>query len=801
MKRYFVVIIVNILFSLSNLHGQPIDQAAYINTNKELINAGDCYQIIWSFPENAYYLKDCPQYDDIELWKFKLIKVDCGLICNMVYNIMINGQVVKTGWKFDDEIVGNFFLENYIKDEIAKGNHNLEVKITMATDCMDGTSKVDEVIRNIEIIGKGDSYSKFYYIDQNSPQNWDDCKRAEGSDLFKKSLTCYKKGPKTISMGYETKEIKTNGNIGETTVTVGFNFFGVPATIEQSFQIPTNFYEKSTYFGVSSAITLQPPTKEGKCVFAAVTVTHDHYREMVYENDCNPEVNDKFIGSQDYYIPINFGLVQCAYDPQCTQVPNVKLKYQRKSNIINRSNCSGTLIAEAKPIEEVNYYTWTLPDGTTFDGDAQIEINEPGLYKCVVSNICGQKSEVQFNNCTNTSYSPWRYDPGTKMYCRQVTCQCGEVAAFRESSTYNQCITPDRYDGSWNFDNGKKKCTKHAYWTDQDGNEIDLTSAVSEEDILARDENVVKEPAGVIEYYDEWSKKCVREYRCDDNSPGYEEEQEPNYGEWQYDDWSENCYREVFCFGGSEPAKDQDGWEVSEEAEGEVNWEFQEDDLTCYGTVYCGNNETDIELEIGSEMEWYWNEGISKCKTETIECNDIEQENEVSEDPADIGEWEYDDFWEICVRDVYCETADETYEDTYFAAYSYDENNYADCDEENGEFSYRVYCGTETDIYICRNVPPDPLASGQNHLTPNNKTTTSVNKLPDNIETKYKYYRIHVFSIDGRDRKIESVKNVSDVDNYINFFKKYRAQKNIKYFYSVYGENNFLYTKRFVIFK
>lgn len=811
MKRYFVVLIVVILCLEAGITqpGPPPFEATSVLADKSFYR-GDCYEIRWNFDNNDIYDIDCPQYNENKNWTVTISKTECNGDCWISYDVLMNElEILKLGdFAYLDNYSTTIDLKPYILDEYNKRNGNkLEIAILMTKHCLSNplASETTLIYHKIQIVGKNNGGTYSIYDEpvlEDPPGMLHPCEEArKDQDWFLEYVTCCG-ATRTIQFGWDSKIITQSGHPGTTTLAVSFGASGIGGSLEQEYQVPIQFLEKVKFSGSFSSVTLKGGM-DGICYYPAIVVTYAKVIERIMEADCDPRKPDQQIGIKEHFFPANFALLAdgCESYKHCKQQGGKLLHQKRSGGIIARNNCSGKLIMDYSNKDEVYTYTWILPDGTTIDGGEELEINEPGLYKCIVQDMCCNKFEFQFNNCDKLTYGQWYYNSGSKQYCREVTCQCGDVVALRESNTYTQCVSPSRYDGGWNFDNGKKKCTKHAYWTDQDGNEIDLTSAVVEADIEAGDENVVKEP-DVIEYYDEWSQQCIREYRCDDDSPGFKEEEDPTYGVWKYDEWSEKCYREIFCFESNDPAKDKNGWEVSDEAEGEVNWEFQENDFTCYGIVYCDNEETDIELEIDPEMEWYWNEGAGKCKTKTIECDDIEQENEVFEDPSDIGDWEYDDFWEICIRDVYCETAGETYEDLGTTAYSYDENNYADCDEEEGEYSYKVYCGvTETDIYICRDVPPGSLPPGQNYEASNNITSTSENKSVDKDKENYKYFRIHVFSIDGRDRKRESVKNVSDIDNYISFFKKFRAHKNIKYFYSVYGENKFLYSKRFVIFK
>ncbi len=809
MKKFLFVF--GLFFSFyGSILGQPIAEsdAWIITPPKTPVGDGGCYEIIWGFDNyDVYSLCDNSNNNGFE--NLRIVEIPCNSNCVYGYTLYIDGN--KKELNRDDGLGYNFNLKAFLKDYYIEflDREKVIITIEVSKKCNGGKKEISTNTQVIQFAGKGMKYYQYEDLGWEDPPGYYVCDLYKnGDDLYKNdalynaSHTCCR-GSQTVTLSYEESITSNSGHLGGTNVGVNIKLGpNIGINFSQSIQFPFVINSTTSSFGIESSVTLKG-NENGVCEYAAIYTSHKHIHEYVYIEDCDPNTVEMPVEENDYWVPMNHYLVKCEDYAICNP-PNGNIEeFNEHRKLMARDECSKEL-KMAVTDENYNYtYTWTLPDGTVIEGESIILADQPGLYTCLVKDECCNEKEFQYNNCNQLSYENWFYENG--QYCTTVTCNCIPTFRSPNDNTYIMCVTPQRYDSDWSFDDSRKMCTKHAYWTDQNGMEIDLTDAVNEDDIDAEDENVVKEPE-VIEYFDESSKQCIREYRCeDDNSQGSIEQDNPEYGDWQYDDFYEKCYREVFCFGDDDPAEDEDGWEVKDEGDSEIEWDFDEDDYMCYGIVYCDDDETDIEVEEDPDAVWYWDDDNNKCTTDEVYCDDAEQDG-MSEEGDDFGDWEYDG--SDCYRSVFCNLANEKFTDyAEEVKTNYDSEWENQCGDD--ECTYYITCdGDEIshDYYLCGGCP-EGLIKGEylidkSHLTKGKPILLSGEDVIYSKKKKsYNYYKIQIYTIDGKINKFVGKKRVKDVEAFISFFKKYKARPNIMYFYLVFGENELLYSKKFIEFK
>lgn len=773
----------------------------------------DCYEIKFGF-ENYEVLSLCEGASNDQFGYIEIVKKPCDENCTYEYKLLINE--VEFNLYLDKEVYF-FDLKTYLTDNIRyfHGGENINIKIEIIKNCHEiggnGVGYLSVTEQVIQVAGFGDEYSVFEYVDDAYPPNYNPCEDSKTNGLKEAYNTCCDEGPRKIIMTSTHTLSYDSGHPGFTTFGVNLGFTsGIGITggmsISQSYQFPYIDEVLSTSLSSSCPTVLNGSKEEGYCEYPAITTNYKHIIEYRYIDDCDLHTVDKQIGKPiHYFIPINHCFKQppCKEFKICTPIEG-DILIGNFNQVAFRDGCNRSLIMKVLNPEYVTTYTWILPDGTQYSESNEIVADQAGLYQCIVNDECCNEEIFEYYNCENLIYGEWSYDIG--VYCSTLSCECEGL-----QKTYPICVTPHRYDEEWAFDEDRKKCTKNAYWTGQNGVEINLTNAVNEADIDAGDENVVKEPK-VKTYYNEFGEECVKEYYCGENTDGDpqgSESEDPTFGDWGYDDWEENCYREVFCFGSDEPADDEDGWDVEDEGEAEIEWDFDQDDYECTGIVYCENEdndmeETDIEVEEYPEAVWDWDDDENECFTKELYCDDAEQEN-ITEEPSDIDDWEWDEDVEwgtVCFREVTCENANEEFTDfTDNVTWVYDESSNDECNDPEKPYYFKITCnGEDTEFYEC--LPDEPsMVLDPNYQFKDNIVLNTKKKEFLKGDKQYKYYRIFIYSIDGRSRKTQGIKRVSDVDKFISLFKTHNAQKNIMYIYTVYGENELLYSKKFFIAK
>jgi hypothetical protein len=579
---------------------------------------------------------------------------------------------------------------------------------------------------------------------------------------------------------------------------------------------------------------------DGSCIYPGLKLYYKDHEIRQYQVICGEP--DILLGVSDTYREIfRVEPTFCTFDFDCngTRDPRPVLYFSPVNRLL-ASPCSADLgIVLQDPVPGMHYeYEWLGPDGQTYSTHDLTDVPY-GKYELTIYDGCCNAYQYTYNVCDQIEYGSWYYENG--MYCRTVLCACEDILSLRSAIPYTMCILPHRY-GEWYLNENTKQCNRHAYWTDQDGVETDLTMAVGEADIDSGDERVAKDPIRIQEYYDQDQDRCIREYYCSEETTGYLQQADPEYGDWGYDAFWEECYREVLCFG--EKAMDPDGgyaeneqgtlgfgpWEydefwddcyrkiycsgeppfdawgeeiVDEAEEISIEWTIENPgELECVGLVYCNGDVTSEEVTTTPEVSWDLDE-LGNCVTTTLECDGTEQDNLV-EEPNDFEEWEYDEYYDLCFRQVYCETAGEWFDHYVVTHFWPDYTNGGDCDATIGEFSYQIICdGEESGQFVCRDQPFDAfytqLAGSDFFQGPKKEST--VEKGPQNQPVKSsRFYRIKIYAMDGRLQWAARVASEKEIPDVINQFRLSRPDSDQLYLYTVHGESEFLYAQKFTLF-
>ncbi len=809
-----ILFVFGLLFSFyGSVMGQPgvvgVEKAVY--EERTVAYEGDCISVSFNLGKNLIVI-GCDDYN-YNSWKTNVvIRKICGSgffdlfnTCRYEIRYFINGEYIDKqtlNTSSDSKIINVLPIDmNKLADKLGKEykekTADLTIEIWEMCSVRGGTfeNKKQTITQTLQVVNydpnneENNQYVVSELVGTYSKILCEDEIYQDRQDIIDNRMCC--SGEKTLTID----NIETIGN--ELSISGGI---GIPSKFVLKGLLSEKIYKinKTT---VKNSYIFNIKATKGHCIYPAIQLNFDKYVKYYRYVVCD---GDDTVGDiiEEYDELTDIQKSYCETENPCGELPPYKIKI-RNREIVNReiaSGCIGDILFDFEYEGENYEYEWTGPSGEKYYTKNLIGVPY-GKYELTIYDECCNEHNETVNLCDEMNYINWEYKNGE--YCADVVCACSSEDT--DPLNYIMCVTPHRYDSDWSFDDSRKKCTKHAYWTDQNGVEIDLTDAVNEDDIDAEDENVVKEPE-VIEYFDESSKQCIREYRCeDDNSQGSIEQEDPEYGDWQYDDFYEKCYREVFCFGDDDPAEDEDGWEVKDEGDSEIEWDFDEDDYMCYGIVYCDDDETDIEVEEDPDAVWYWDDDNNECTTDEVYCDDAEQDG-MSEEGDDFGDWEYNG--SDCYRSVFCNLANEKFTDyAEEVKTNYDSEWENQCGDD--ECTYYITCdGDEIshDYYLCGGCP-EGLIKGEylidkSHLTKGKPILLSgKNVIYSKKKKSYKYYKIQIYTIDGKINKFVGKKRVKDVEAFISFFKKYKARPNIMYFYLVFGENELLYSKKFIEFK
>ncbi len=376
-------------------------------------------------------------------------------------------------------------------------------------------------------------------------------------------------GERTITLD----NIKTDGNNLELSGGIG-----IPTKYVLNLSLSEKHYRINETTVKDSYIFNLKATK-GKCVYPGILLNFNQYETYYRYVSCEGEDP---IGEiiEDYVVLTKPQLAICELENPCGELPPYKIKI-RNREIVNReiaSGCIGDILFDFEYEGENYEYEWTGPSGEKYYTKNLIGVPY-GKYELTIYDECCNEHNETVNLCDEMNYINWEYKNGE--YCADVVCACSSEDT--DPLNYIMCVTPQRYDSDWSFDDSRKMCTKNAYWTDQNGVEIDLTDAVNEDDIDAEDENVVKEPI-IDDHYDNTTKQCVRDYYCETDETSYNHIVQPptNYGAfWNFESFDNTCHREVYCFDNFEPVEEE------QIIDAEINWTFNLVTGMCDATVYC----------------------------------------------------------------------------------------------------------------------------------------------------------------------------------------------------------------------
>jgi hypothetical protein len=510
---------------------------------------------------------------------------------------------------------------------------------------------------------------------------------------------------------------------------------------------------------------------------------------------------------ETYYEIYKIEPTVCEYTFNCNgQNPYIDIQIQ-PDDFARALNCrANVLLTLIDPEPDMPYeYLWTGPDGSTYDSKDLANVAF-GPYQLTIRDACCNEFNYQVNVCIDMYYGPWYFE--NDLYCREITCHCEDNPAFTQAEdSYTMCVEPDRVDGWWSFNEQLKKCTRHAYYTDQNGYEWDLTAEVGKADLYSEHPMVTKNPI-IKEYFDHFYSECIREYHCNEDELSiHYETTDPVFGDWDYDEIGATCFREVLCHG--YPAVDENGFITLDEADyTSYDWTIDSNDgLKCIGQLYCEETQTEAGIYMEPDVMWEIDEITGDCVTHYIACNRELLDN-IAETPAIIHNWEWDGN-DLCTREVYCETADEYLTEYSGALFTYDPSNSANCDTESNEHTYQVNCGEELIGWFCIEQEP-PALKGETAVYPKMRLLSTDQlksiELPGNAstlksQTASTKFEVVISTVDGLAQHHIYANGMEEVYSVINHFKSTGTIKNQLYFISVFSGDTLLFSNKYIDFK
>jgi hypothetical protein len=841
MKNLTLLLLCILALSLTKGISQPGEDTFYAKDEHpktiRLIE-GDCIRIVLDLGKQLI-VRDCPDYDNFEFDLDKKFGIQVEPLClpakcHVKVELFFEGQLLfeQSTSAQNQSIhlpVDYHHLESLLSPDFHGVETELELLITKI--CLENNGdKFNEVVYYdpvyqrfpIQVRYPGDKYLADIRTNDRTISVCEELYDFDMDKIRKIDLCCA--GQLNISFHFNQTSgtnISLTGSISHTE-NLGFlnSDFSIAYNVTE-YQINEVFQS----FGINYDLL---PDGDG-CVYPGISIRLLTVQKCLFEVNCHgPDTKDVVLEEYDEIVEIN--PFPCKYHHECpSQDPKPKLEQNPGSQELFEYCRADLNLSLDNPLPDMKYEVqWTGPDGTVYH-DWNLQQVPYGKYELTVFDECCQEYHYTFNLCDELNYSDWYYENG--QYCREVECLCDEIATPRNDEVYTMCVIPHRY-GDWYLNESTKQCNRPAYWTDQNGLEINLTAAVDQMDILLEDKGVVKEPSRVEEYYNELENRCIREYYClDDQACHFIEHADPFYEAWSYDAQAENCYREVLCFGtqamdenghpfeaeSSDPAYgsweyddfwetcyrkiycsgtlalDEWGDEILDEAESlEIDWTVENDgDLECVGIVYCEEEELEESISESPDTEWFYDEYNDQCSTLYLYCDGHDQDN-ISEDPYDYGEWYYSAMDETCKRDIYCETAGQGYEQSVEAYFAHDPYNYGDCDQEEAYESYQVWCGDYgfIDEYVCFDyIPLNSL--GDEELGERQKKSQSIKNSND---ASHAYYKVVFYTSDGR--KLSEFKTIEEAQlrDYLDNPAVLNPLDHTLIFYTVYGEEQFLYS-------
>lgn len=852
--KYTLLIVAFNLFTFSSMVGQPpdiMDLTTSAESDRTL--EGNCIRLHLDLGKRLI-VRDCPDYDYYSLDPDREFSIETsstciGQGCRLEVQVSFNGTLLYKETIYEDtelhlpidyQVLTDILGKQYTADEAM-----LEIRYTKSCWMDSGIGKpflvkYDPIVKNIpiQIRSEYDTYQVDVVTDWAAFNLCTELYHDNQEDIFHASSCCGVENYLDFNIrNIEGKKLKVSGGIS-----IGQKFGSNSTNFNLGIDFTLDNYLVSEVIH-SMGISHHYAADDGECIYPGLKLYFKEHEIRKYVVVCDGD--DVLVETLDNFREIiRTELTYCKYSFDCNEENDPDPRFDiLPINDFGYRNCSATIHAVLTNAEPgMHYeYEWSGPDGQQYFTNLIDEVPY-GKYELTIYDGCCNAFHYTVNVCDEYEYGPWYYE--NSKYCREVICGCDQIYGLRSQEEYIMCVDPHRYNEDWIFNETTLLCNKHAYWTDQDGFEIDLTQAVGEADIQSGDSRVVKAPSEVIEYYDENTNQCIREYYCGEQSLGFMDQSQPTYGAWGYDEFLESCYREILCFG--EKAKDENGYylpedaieaefgtweydnfddrcyrkifcsgsnpvdewndEIQDETEDiEISWTVENDwDLECIGVIYCDGEETDVEIAVAPEVDWDL-DSYGQCVTNELTCNGEDQQT-IEEEPNDLDEWQYDAFSEICFREVHCETADEWFEHFVVTNFWPDYTDQAGCNEEAGEYSYQVICdGENSDIFICRDESYDAFYEqlyvyGFSSINNNPgidlaRGTHRTEIIPDH------YYTIKLYSVEGKPLKTLRLSQLDYLEQFLSMLTKTSSYANQLLFYSVYNNSELLYSGKFAVIR
>ena len=747
-----------------------------------------CYQLKWEGLK-PYYCVGEPIHITAKLvW---VENCEEGLDCSGFYQASLdfNGQLLHHFNSFElekDETSYGIQLNNK-----PVGRYQLTLSLTR-TCTYTGRTTVESNTVQINIIEPGQRFEYVKYIFRGLKIGNDNCAELLNDREYVESFKiCCGATNKIIFISEASKTSTTSDSWsysfgikakGGTTGIFSINSY---AKVDRSYNIVNSFKEQLIQ-QVYDEFELVSPEKG--CVIPSFSMIYTWYEKETWLANCNSNADDRLIDVIDVFVPIGptirKGCIVPINDNECPDKP-IKPEFIISPRLL--SNCLTDIKVLFPPGVSTDGFTyeWTSPSGKQYTSK-DITAEEYGMFTLVITDRCCNKHVYTVNVCKEKTVSNWIYNSETQQYCRTVKCK-GDNPTFNfriwsepcDGGEYQECITPEY--GDWEFDESDEQCHRKVFLNGKEMPDLEETKTPS-----------------VIEDYDEDSGNCIRKYYCSDNTdedPIFEVEESPEFGEWEYDfnEDEEHCYRDIYCFGSGDPIGD-----YKDVTDADIEWQFDEYGFYCLGTVYCDNEETDVEIQTDPELE---NVSIDysthTCFSDEIYCNgSLVPSAEYEFEPYEIGEWD-----KYCNRIIICEAGGEEFVEKGDPIWRIIEEDSPKCEKEGGGNLYAVICNGElTDKTDCFKEDPNfaykkpSLHSPQEKLFDISLSNNQI-KINELLNSKYFDLQLIVFDYLGRallSKSFDITQNESNININMNLYRK--SPNGIGIFYFVLfdkGENIF----------
>ena len=492
-----IILILLLLNAFTNTYSQPVEKKeAY--TEKEEYDDG-CFIIYYQLGAHLLVL-DCPDYDyeygngNIVIEKIcnNLTDVSCKYSFQMkingfdVYAPEINLGNLNTEENKRKKVPIDFTEITKLITSIDYKENFVDVEFIIYKNCF-GKNKQEASRKTVkfQVRRPGQAYIVTERGGVINEQVCDELYKGIGEIKDQATKCC--DGPKIIS---EFKIVKQTGG--------GFKIDGSlfisrgNSSSSNTIELGSAYYNWSTNYYKSYIIRDELILIDGYCVYPGLLLSYREYIKKVMKVVCDGPDETISIGNTTREL-FDAHFRPCKYKPDCSEMPpNYKINSIVYQNLLGEiiGGCSGDIILDFPNSTSMHYeYVWNGPDGKEYY-DKNLYDVPFGKYELTIYDECCNEFHKTYNLCERTEYSNWSYE--NNKYCADVRCFCDPEGP--ESKTYRMCVVPDYYDDNWSLDENGKKYIKHAYWTGQNGVEIDLTEVVNEADINAKDKNVYKEP-------------------------------------------------------------------------------------------------------------------------------------------------------------------------------------------------------------------------------------------------------------------------------------------------------------------